>query len=316
MAHECFTTTCYGPFGPACRNGSCITADIKSYLADTSQLNDLLKDDVMLGYTSPSAYVAPKLAVKARIVCITYFDGVIELPYGANGILGLANSSPSFVNGLVSSYKIPFKVALCLPSKFGNDYNYSGNAYIGGGPYLLPPNRKDVTGLLVSIPLKREHERITIYTIDVKSIEVNGKKVASNSNKGPWGPALVGKSIPYTRLCTSIYKALVKAFSAKAKKRNVVAPFTNCFSYKSFGGKTLLGKKIPVISLVLGGGAKWDIYGPNSAGEAIEEGYNEVYPIEIGGYQMEDNLVEFDLETSKFSVTSSLLRHNTSCSPW
>ncbi|WZZ29648.1 hypothetical protein YC2023_013049 [Brassica napus] len=30
---------------------------------------------------------------------------------------------------------------------------------------------------------------------------------------------------------------------------------------------------------------------------------------------MEDNLVEFDLETSKFSVTSSLLRHNTSCSP-
>lgn len=106
--------------------------------------------------------------------------------------------------------------------------NYSGNAYIGGGPYLLPPNRKDVTGLLVSIPLKREHERITIYTIDVKSIEVNGKKVASNSNKGPWGPALVGKSIPYTRLYTSIYKALVKAFSAKAKKRNVVAPFTNC----------------------------------------------------------------------------------------
>lgn len=76
----------------------------------------------MLGYTSPSAYVAPKLAVKARIVCITYFDGVIELPYGANDILGLANSSPSFVNGLVSSYKIPFKVALCLPSKSGNDY--------------------------------------------------------------------------------------------------------------------------------------------------------------------------------------------------
>ncbi|KAF3529370.1 hypothetical protein DY000_02043524 [Brassica cretica] len=119
--------------------------------------------------------------------------------------------------------------------------------------------------------------------------------------------------------------SLVRAFSQKAKKRKAVYPFTDCFSYKSFGGKSLLGKETPVISLVLGGGAKWDIYGPNSLVKvnknvvclAFQEAdeFESLFPIEIGGYQMEDNLVEFDLETSKFSFTSSLLRHNTSCSP-
>ncbi|KAF8106604.1 hypothetical protein N665_0137s0055 [Sinapis alba] len=264
------TTTCYGPFGPTCRNDTCISSEVEG------------------------------------------------LPSGANGVLGLSNSSTSFVNGLVSSYKIPFKVALCLPSK-----DYSGNAYIGGGPYLLPPNRKDVTGLLVSTPMMWAHEHVTSYTIDVTSIEVNGKRVASKNNKGPWEPALIGKSIPYSRLDSSIYDPLVKAFAEKAQKVNAVLPFTDCFSYKSFGGKSLLEKEVPVISLVLGGGAKWDIYGPNSLVKvnknvlclAFERVGNWVYPIEIGSYQMEDNLVEFDLEASKFSFTSSLLRHNISCSP-
>ncbi|KAF3602956.1 hypothetical protein F2Q69_00038812 [Brassica cretica] len=270
---------------------------------------------------SSSENLAPKLPVRARLVCINFFDAYTELPYGANGVLGLANSSASFVTDLASSYKISLKVALCLPSKSGKDY--SGNAFIGGRPSLLPPNREDVTSLMVSTPLmKLKHEPITIYAIDVQSIEVNGKKVASIKNSGPWGNALIGRPFPYTSLETSVYDALVKTFAEKAHKTNAVAPFTNCFSYESFGGKSLLGKEVPVISLVLGGGAKWDIYGSNSLVKvnenvvclAFERGYNEVYTIDIGLYQMEDNLVEFDLDTSKFSVTSSLLRHNTSCS--
>ncbi|KAL0691416.1 hypothetical protein Bca4012_091095 [Brassica carinata] len=276
---ECFHNTCYGDFRPTCRKETCISGDVKSHL------------------------------------------GVTKLPYGANGVLGLANSSASFVTDLASSYKISLKVALCLPSKSGKDY--SGNAFIGGRPSLLPPNREDVTSLMVSTPLmKLKHEPITIYAIDVQSIEVNGKKVASIKNSGPWGNALIGRPFPYTSLETSVYDALVKTFAEKAHKTNAVAPFTNCFSYESFGGKSLLGKEVPVISLVLGGGAKWDIYGSNSLVKvnenvvclAFERGYNEVYTIDIGLYQMEDNLVEFDLDTSKFSVTSSLLRHNTSCS--
>lgn len=46
----------------------------------------------------------------------------------------------------------------------------------------------------------------------------------------------------------------------------------------------------------------------------VDSGDGPRIPVEIGGYQMEDSLVEFDLDASKFSFTSSLLRHNTSCS--
>lgn len=68
---------------------------------------------------------------------------------------------------------------------------------------------------------------------------------------------------------------------------------------------------------------KWKIYGTNSLVKVkknvvclafVDVGDSPRIPIEIGGYQMEDNLVEIDLEASKFSFTSSLLFHNTSCS--
>jgi len=134
--------------------------------------------------------------------------------------------------------------------------------------------------ILVSIPLKREHERITIYTIDVKSIEVNGKRLSFDhdllKNKtGHWGRTKIKNVIPYTLLEASIYKALVRAFSEKAKKRKAVYPFTDCFSYKSFGGKSLLGKEIPVISLVLGGGAKWK-------GEALLKAFSKALITQVG----------------------------------
>ncbi|KAJ4885860.1 Eukaryotic aspartyl protease family protein [Raphanus sativus] len=150
--HRC--TTCFGPFGPTCRNDTCISG-VESDLAFTPTVNYLVNDDLMiLRDTSPSAYLAPKLPLRASFACVgDGFQAYTKLPYGSNGGLGLGNASTSFVSALVSSYKIPFKVALCLPSKPGN--NYSGAVYIGGGPYVLPPNRKDVTGLLVSTPLTR-----------------------------------------------------------------------------------------------------------------------------------------------------------------
>ncbi|KAG2318066.1 hypothetical protein Bca52824_021188 [Brassica carinata] len=202
---SCFTTTCYGPFGPTCRNDSCISADFKSYLADTSSFNYILKDDVILS-SSSSPYLAHKLAVRARFACVRYFDALRKLPYGVIGILGLASTS-------ICHWVIGF-------------YSYGGS-----------------------------------YTIDVKSIEIYGKRVVTNNNKGP---SLIGRPIPYSRLETSIYSALVKAFAEKAPKRDAVVPFADCFSYKTYGGKSMLEEETPVISLVLGGGAKWDIYGPNA----------------------------------------------------
>ncbi|CAN6921585.1 unnamed protein product [Brassica oleracea] len=313
--------TCMGTYGPSCRNDTC-HAYLQTQMTYNTVLASLVKDDVVLSYTSPST--------RLPLACMSASEVVAGLPYGTQGILGLGNSSTSFVKAMVSSYKIPFKVALCLPSKPGND---SGAVYIGGRPYRLRPNRKDVSGLLVSTPLvsipeTRERGEDNYY-IDVKSIQVNGKKLSFNhdlltfNKTSHWGGSKISNIIPYTLLETSIYKALAKAFVGKAQKRKAIYPFTDCFSYKSFGGKSLLEKEVPVISLVLGGGAKWDIYGPNSLVKVkktvlclafVDAGDGPRIPIEIGGYQMEDNLVEFDLDASKFSFSSSLLRHNTSCS--
>ncbi|KAG2281310.1 hypothetical protein Bca4012_049785 [Brassica carinata] len=240
---------------------------------------------VSLNYTSPSTYLAPKLAVRTRLTCVGVFEdsGWSDLPNGANSILGLADSSMSFVKSVESSYKIPFKVALCLPSKPKNN---SGSVYIG---------RLLVSTPLVSIP----ENGVDNYYIDVKSIEVNGNKLSFNQD----------------------FLTFNKTTHWRGTKISSIIPYT--LFYKSFGGKSLLGKKTPVISFVLGGGAKWDIYGTNSLVMvnktimclAFVDARNDPrFPIEMGGYQMEDHLVEFDFEASTFSFTSSLLRHNASCS--
>ncbi|CAG7890561.1 unnamed protein product [Brassica rapa] len=193
---------CMGTYGPPCRNDTC-HAYLQTQMTYNTVLASLVKDDVVLSYTSPST----KLAARLPLACMSASEVVAGLPYGTQGILGLGNSSTSSVKVMVSSYKIPFKVALCLPCKPGNDF---GPVYIG------PPNRKDVRRLLVStslvsIPETRERGEDNYY-IDTSH----------------WG----GTKIPYTLLETSIYKALVKAFVGKAQKRKAVYPFTDCFSLK------------------------------------------------------------------------------------
>lgn len=130
---------------------------------------------------------------------------------------------------------------------------------------------------------------------------------------------------PFTVLYRSIYERFVKEFKAKAKAKarkmveaeTVVAPFEVCYRVK----KGFKMEDVPVIDLTVGsGGGRWRIYGWNSMVVVKEKGAMCLAFVEggemmvIGGYQMEDNLVEIDLQLSKLSFTSSLRRHNTSCS--
>ncbi|WZY73986.1 hypothetical protein YC2023_006226 [Brassica napus] len=188
-----YNSTNYTPI--LCGNDTC-HAYLQTQMTYNTVLASLVKDDVVLSYTSPST----KLAARLPLACMSASEVVAGLPYGTQGILGLGNSSTSSVKVMVSSYKIPFKVALCLPSKPGNDF---GPVYIG------PPNRKDVRRLLVStslvsIPETRERGEDNYY-IDTSH----------------WG----GTKIPYTLLETSIYKALVKAFVGKAQKQKAAVKF-------------------------------------------------------------------------------------------
>lgn len=95
----------------------------------------------------------------------------------------------------------------------------------------------------------------------------------------------------------------------------VVSPFEVCYRLK----KRFEVEDVPVIDLTVGsGGERWRIYGWNSM-VVVKKGvmclaFKKGEEMVIGGYQMEDNLVEIDLRLSKLSFTSSLLLYNTSCS--
>ncbi|KAK7348346.1 hypothetical protein VNO80_22899 [Phaseolus coccineus] len=115
---------------------------------------------------------------------------------------------------------------------------------------------------------------------------------------------------------------LVNCKSMKMKRVSSVAPFGACFSSRMVG-KTVTGS---TIDLFLKGEVEWRIYEVNSVvkvNKKVHLGFVDgslelegpaATSIVIGGYQMEDNLLEFDLASSKIGFSSSLLLHNATCS--
>lgn len=262
----------------------------------------LFRDTVPLLYTFNGLYIMD--SEKSSSLTLTCSDGAPTLKQRT---VGLANTHLSIPSQLISMYKLPQKMALCLPSTEG-----SGELWIGKGEYYYLPYLKDVSKIFASTPLIAS-DKSGEYLIDVKSIQIGGKTVPILH-----GTTKISTLAPYTVLQTSIYKALLTAFagSAKIAKAPAVKPFGACFSSNG-------GRGVPVIDLLVRGGAKWRIYGSNSLVKVnknvvclgfVDGGVNPKNPIVIGGLQMEDNLVEFDLKASKFSFSSSLLLHNTSCS--
>lgn len=120
---------------------------------------------------------------------------------------------------------------------------------------------------------------------------------------------------------TRIYEVFVKAFVMAAESSNMipapaVAPFMACYVAGSGA--------VPVIDLVLQSEmVKWRIYGHNSMVKVEEDvmclgfldgGLNLGASVVLGGHQLEDNLLEFDLGSSMLGFSSSLVMKRTSCS--
>ncbi|KAM6595561.1 hypothetical protein CsatA_006085 [Cannabis sativa] len=179
------------------------------------------------------------------------------------------------------------------------------------------------------------------YFIGVKSIKINNKALKLNttlfsiSAKDGTGGTKISTSQPYTSLETSIYKVVVGEFSkalAEVPRVKAVAPFGLCFNSTSIGS-TRAGPAVPQIDLVLQNNNNvWTIFGANSmvkvrngvlclgfvdGGKLYFQDFDIPYSptaIIIGGHQIEDNLLEFDLVASRLGFTSSLLFSQTSCS--
>ncbi|GMH08400.1 hypothetical protein Nepgr_010240 [Nepenthes gracilis] len=122
---------------------------------------------------------------------------------------------------------------------------------------------------------------------------------------------------------SEIYEAFVRAFVTASDWMNMtrvepVAPFEVCYG----GGRAV----VPVVDVVLQSEmVRWKIHGHNSMVEVGDDdgvmclgflngGLDLGASIVIGGHQLDDNLMEFDLESSMMGFSSSLLMKGTSCS--
>merc|ERR1711915_398680 len=166
--------------------------------------------------------------------------------------------------------------------------------------------------------------------IGVQRIDVNGVPLAIDAAKlrigtqGRGGTKL-STVVPYTQLATPIYNSIVAAFTKQKNLPRVasVAPFAACFN-SSAVVYTRVGPAVPQINLVLQSNATfWAILGANSMVFVtdnvfclgfVDAGEDPVTSIVIGTYQMQDNLLQFDLANSTLGFSSNLLFLESSCS--
>ncbi|KAF8401642.1 hypothetical protein HHK36_012588 [Tetracentron sinense] len=261
-----------------------------------------------------------------------------SLASGVTGMAGLSRDRIGLPSQFSAAFRFPRKFALCLSSSTKSN----GAIFFGNGPYVMLPN-VDVSKNLVHTPLLInpvstagsyfKGEKSVEYFIGVKSIKINQKRLPLNTTllsirrSNGVGGTKISTVNPYTVLETSIYNAVTNAFAKEAasmgiKRVESVAPFKACFSSNNIVSARV-GPSVPLIDLVLQSeSVYWRIFGLNSMVQVrdgvsclgfVDGGLNPRTSIVIGGYQLEDNLLEFDIATSKLGFSSSLISQRTSC---
>ncbi|KAJ6693859.1 hypothetical protein OIU85_004627 [Salix viminalis] len=286
------------------------------------------------------------------IFSCAYKENLRGLAGGVTGSAGLGRSRISIPVQASTIFHYPRYFALCLsgsktrpgaafigtkgPYKFGRGIDLSKSLVYT--PLLLNPVGK------YSYPdLKKPSDE---YFIGVSSIKVHGKVVALNrsllaidSGNGSGGTKL-STVVPFTQLATSIYKAVTEAFvkAAASSPFNLTAakpaqPFSVCYPARNVK-TTRDGPTVPAIELVMHrNDVVWKILGSNSMVRVAMKGGDDVLclgfvdagvkprtsifagdpSIVIGGYQMEDNFLQFDLESMRLGFSSSVLSRGTNC---
>ncbi|OMO85359.1 Peptidase A1 [Corchorus olitorius] len=323
--------SCLGPVTrPGCTNNTCSLSPFNPFNKSLSG-GGLSEDQLVVSSTDGLKTIIPSFP----FACVSPFTGYLDgFAAGTKGMLGLSRSLIALPTQLSLKFKIPPKFSLCLPSSTPN--SGLGNIFIGGGPYSSK-SVTIVTPLVINpvstAPAFFVGDASEEYFINVKSINVDAKTVSLNTSLltidgNGFGGTKFSTIEPYTILHTSIYKAVLQEFANKAASMKMtrvasVAPFGLCFSSKTIRTSGT-GPAVPAIDLVLESSrAPWRIYGHNSMVQVnknvmclgfVDGGSKPRTSIVIGGHQMEDNILEFDLASSRLGFSSSLLLKNTSCS--
>ncbi|KAB1214246.1 Basic 7S globulin 2 [Morella rubra] len=246
---------------------------------------------------------------------------------GAKGMLGLGRTRISLPSQISTALGTPQKFTICLSSSEGILVSDQGphDSVFG----------TEISKSLMYTPLvtNQGDNSLQEYFIGIKSIRIDDKRLSLNASllsldeEGIGGTKL-STIVPYTTMERTIYASFIEAYVKSATSMNMtrvasVAPFGLCFSSESIDG-TQLRPKVPVIDLVLQSEmVKWRISGRNSMVRVSEEvmclgfldgGLNPRTSIVLGGYQLEETLLEFDVGASLLGFSQSLLMSRISCS--
>ncbi|KAI3834762.1 hypothetical protein MKW92_029558 [Papaver armeniacum] len=254
------------------------------------------------------------------------------LAKGVKGIAGFGASEVSIPSQFSLALRIPRIFSMCLPSSTASSAR--GVIFIGGGPYKMQPGI-DLSTSLTYTPFYNSligpTNGSSWYYIQVKSINIGGKKVPMVSDNTTFDSmgfmklTSISTIDPYTILPSSVYKPFISIFIEKSRAMGIarvasVVPFGACFDSRNIIS-TRLGGLVPEINFVLHTEkAVWRFSGYNSMVKVSDKvsclGFvdgGELASLVIGGHQLEDNLLEFNLAEKMLGFTSTL-DQQTSCS--
>lgn len=222
---------------------------------------------------------------------------------GARGVLGLGRSRIGAPEQISHSFGYPKRFSLCLSSS--NGMVFSGHGF-----------DSDVSNSLIYTPLLNGED----YSINLKGIQIQNKRLSLGLENNKMGRVKISTISPFSTMEAGIYRVFLRAFTMAAESLNLtsvppVEPFGSCFGSSG---------SVPVIDLVLQSEmVKWRIDGHNLMVKVRDNvmclgfmngGENMGASIVLGGHQIEDNLLEFDLGRSMLGFSSSLIMKKTSCS--
>ncbi|KAL7144648.1 hypothetical protein ABFS83_07G026600 [Erythranthe nasuta] len=315
---------CNLPKRPGCTNDTC----------GATPYNPFMNLLFAQGFNEDSFYGSKDRAEAAAVVPRFLFscmdkDSLEGLAIGATGMLGLSNSEISFHKQVVGVSKLPHKFSICFPSSSSGIGKLLVGGGGGGGVYnnILLKSTPLIVNPVSTYPIYSEGDASEEYFIGVESIRVAGETISVKEShftidkKGDGGTK-ISTIQNFTELHNSIYKPFARAFVKAAadlgiKSVAAVAPFRACFRSDTI-------TRSPEIDFVLPGkDVYWRIGGANAMVEVdrktsclafVDGGSEPRSSIVIGGHQLEENLLEFDLVNSQLRFSSSLLVQNKSCS--
>lgn len=337
----CNSSLCSSFHSGACSNGTCALFP-ENPVTRKAILGNAITDSLALP-SSDGSTQGPLALVSDYVFSCATTSLLQGLAHGVTGLAALARSNHSLPAQISTALSSPRYFALCLPGSLSG--SGSGVAFFGSsGPYIFS-SKIDLSKSLIYTPLILNPVGDTVitynaqpsdeYFIKLSSIRVNGKPVSVNDSllsidENGFGGCKISTATPYTIMETSIYKAFTELFVNESSTFNLTGtlaaePFSVCYPAKDLT-ETRVGPAVPTVDLVMQSeDVFWRFFGSNSmvriskgGGDLwclgfVDGGSNRRTPIVIGGHQLQDNLLQFDLDSNRLGFSSSVLLLGTTC---